>query len=770
MGWSAGWKNGEMTNLLALQSGTDLVSDYRIERVLGAGGFGITYLASEPALERRVAIKEYFPNDFAMRGAGNGVRPRSPDCVGDFQWGIERFINEAQTLAKFDHANIVRVYRTFKGNDTAYMVLQFEEGQSLKSWLKGLGRAPRQREIDGILAPLLDALEVVHKADFLHRDIAPDNIIIRQDGTPVLIDFGAARGELAAYSKTVSALVKPGYSPYEQYAETSRQQGPWSDIYALGATLYHAITGKRPPDAPSRLLNDELVPAREAALAGYRQGFLAAVDAALALNVEARPQSVAAWRGPLLAPDPRKPNWLTRAIARRRRDQATDAAADHAGGGPGAAVPPPPDAPGPHGRMLDFIDGLKHKSDAAPAADTPGQGAGVSTSRSAKRPGSETTVKLSARAAPETKPAAEPTAKGPRPRPVRSGHRIGSWRPLLVKLLIGAGVAAAAVGLQEQVPRVESRAAPTVTPASPNAASARLIHGHRGPATAVAFTDDGRQLISGSRDATLRIWNAGTGALLRTVELDNGAPTALAVSARRALTGHGDGTIVIWDLDTGEKHAVFRRSDSGVVSLAFLGEGARFAAGYQDQSVAVWELRTPRQPAYVLEGHDGPAQALTFSAPGPFLASGSTDRTVKLWSASSQGLVRTYRGHRDTVSAVGFTPDGKILATGAHDGGIRLWSTSSNRLYRAWTGHAGKIAGLSFSPAGDLLASVGDDGAVRLWDFKRGRIARVMTGHIGVVRAVAYAPDGRGVASAGEDGTLRIWDAIFARTTRDQRD
>src|SRR5262245_41848867 len=285
-----------MTNLIALPSGTELVGDYRIERVLGAGGFGITYLADEIALDRLVTIKEYFPSDIAARAGGIDAAPRSQDCAGDYRWGLDRFIEEAQTLAKFDHTNIVRVYRYFRANNTGYMVLHFEEGQSLKAWLKSLGRAPRQKELDVIPAPLLDALEMIHKADFLHRDIAPDNIIIRKSGDPVLIDFGSARGEIASHTKTVSALVKPGYSPYEQYAETSRRQGPWTDIYALGATLYHAITGKRPPDAPSRMVKDELIPAREAALSAYRDGFLKAIDRALALGVEARSQSIAAWR------------------------------------------------------------------------------------------------------------------------------------------------------------------------------------------------------------------------------------------------------------------------------------------------------------------------------------------------------------------------------------------------------------------------------------------------------------------------------------------
>jgi serine/threonine protein kinase len=305
-----------MTHVLALPTGTELVGDFRIERVLGAGGFGITYLATETALARQVTIKEYFPSDFAARNEDLGAVPRSSDSAGDYQWGLDRFLDEAQTLALFDHRNICRVYRYFRANNTGYMVLHFEEGASLKGWIKGLGRAPRQAELDLIIAPLLEALEIVHAADFLHRDIAPDNIMVRTDGSPVLIDFGSARGDIAQHSRKVSALVKPGYSPYEQYAETGKQQGPWTDIYALGATLYHCVTGKRPPDSPSRIVKDEYVPAKDAALSSYRPKFLAAIDRSLMLDIDKRPPTVHAWRAELLANAGEKPvksGWLKKA-------------------------------------------------------------------------------------------------------------------------------------------------------------------------------------------------------------------------------------------------------------------------------------------------------------------------------------------------------------------------------------------------------------------------------------------------------------------------
>ncbi len=204
------------------------IHEYEIDRPLGGGGFGITYLAHDANLDLPVAIKEYYPSEQVLRGPQQEVlvRTSKTDAQQAYDWGLERFLDEARALATFRHPNIVRVYRYFRANKTGYMVLHFEEGQSFKSWLKSLGRAPRQYELDRIITPLLDALELIHNADFLHRDIAPDNIIIRKDGTPVLIDFGSARGEMAAHSKTVSALVKPGYSPYEQYGTDARQQGP----------------------------------------------------------------------------------------------------------------------------------------------------------------------------------------------------------------------------------------------------------------------------------------------------------------------------------------------------------------------------------------------------------------------------------------------------------------------------------------------------------------------------------------------------------------
>ncbi|MEZ5909104.1 MAG: protein kinase [Hyphomicrobiaceae bacterium] len=282
-----------------LPIGAELVGDYLIEGILGSGGFGVTYAARDVRLGTRVAIKEYFPSDFGTRDGTLSIHPKSGRHAELFEWGRTGFLDEARTLARFDHPAIVRVIRVFEALNTAYMVLKFEEGQSLKSWLDGLARRPTQDELDRIVGPLLDALEVLHASDFLHRDIAPDNIIVRPDGSPVLLDFGSARQAIAQETKTLTGIVKPGYSPPEQYSARSTRQGPWTDIYALGATLYKAVTGATPVDGPDRVLEDTLEPVAANAGGGYRTSFLDAIDLMLRVRPEARPQSIAALRAAL---------------------------------------------------------------------------------------------------------------------------------------------------------------------------------------------------------------------------------------------------------------------------------------------------------------------------------------------------------------------------------------------------------------------------------------------------------------------------------------
>jgi serine/threonine protein kinase len=274
---------------------------YVLERVLGQGGFGITYLARDTNLDQLVAIKEYLPVDVATRRPDGTVRSRTEEQHERYRGGLERFIREARTLARFDHPNIVRVHSVFEFNDTAYMVMRFEEGQTLAALLERRQAMP-EAELMQILLPILDGLDLVHNAGFIHRDIKPDNIHIRADGSPVLLDFGSARNALG-HSRTVTILIAPGYAPFEQYYSSGESQGPWTDIYGLGATCYRAIAGRAPIDAIARSkgilgsTKEMLLPAVVVGNGRYSERLLRAVDHALEFAESGRPQSIGLGHG-----------------------------------------------------------------------------------------------------------------------------------------------------------------------------------------------------------------------------------------------------------------------------------------------------------------------------------------------------------------------------------------------------------------------------------------------------------------------------------------
>lgn len=284
-----------MESTIALPAGTMLL-DYRLDRVLGSGGFGITYRAHNVRLDTTVAIKEYFPISLAVRTKENSVISRPELGEASYTWGRDRFVHEATSLARLQHPNIVGVDYMFHTNGTAYMVLDYVDGPTLNGWLRSLNRTPTLAELERLLYPLLDALEIVHGKDLLHRDVAPKNIMIAPGLVPVLIDFGAARQLVAAQSRTFAAILTPGYAPFEQYAASSRGQGPWTDIYGLSATLYHAVTGAAPNEAPERMMQDRCVPARQAGHGLFPDRFLAAIDWGLSPLPKDRPPSIAAWR------------------------------------------------------------------------------------------------------------------------------------------------------------------------------------------------------------------------------------------------------------------------------------------------------------------------------------------------------------------------------------------------------------------------------------------------------------------------------------------
>lgn len=288
------------------------MGEFEIQRVLGVGGFGIVYLAFDHALEREVALKEYMPASLAARSGGSQISLRSTSHADTFAIGLRSFVNEARLLAQFDHPSLVKVYRFWEANNTAYMVMPYYRGVTLHAARRAMARPPDEAWLRALVDPLLGALEVLHDQAVYHRDIAPDNILMLdggpQPGRPVLLDFGAARRVIGDRTQNLTAILKPAFAPVEQYADVVHlKQGPWTDLYALGAVLYYALGGQPPAPSASRAVHDELPSARRVAAVlaqvhpglTYSDSLLAAIDWALAVRPADRPQSVQAFRDAL---------------------------------------------------------------------------------------------------------------------------------------------------------------------------------------------------------------------------------------------------------------------------------------------------------------------------------------------------------------------------------------------------------------------------------------------------------------------------------------
>ncbi|MFZ6845343.1 protein kinase domain-containing protein [Undibacterium sp. RuTC16W] len=279
-----------------LAIGTRL-NDFEITGVLGEGGFGIVYLAFDHSLQRTVAIKEYMPGALAGRGTDASVAVRAERHKKTFDAGLKSFINEARLLAQFDHPSLVHVYRFWEENKTAYMVMRYYDGQTLKDIVNTRPEIVTEDWLKTIIKQILEALDTLYHAKILHRDISPDNIIVQKNGDAVLLDFGSARQIIGDMTQGITVILKPGYAPVEQYSDDSEMtQGPWTDIYALAAVIYFTIVKSAPPISVARVVKDTLTPLHGRISSGFTEQFLISVDRSLAIQPQDRPQSVEVFR------------------------------------------------------------------------------------------------------------------------------------------------------------------------------------------------------------------------------------------------------------------------------------------------------------------------------------------------------------------------------------------------------------------------------------------------------------------------------------------
>jgi serine/threonine protein kinase len=267
-----------------------LIEGYRIEKVIGGGGFSFVYLAYRIKTQSKVVIKEYFPHELVVRIPGGRIRPKSEVTRNHFQLGMRRFFSEGMALAKLKHPNIINVSNFFRANDTVFMVMNFEEGRDLRYFIKKSRGKLSERFMLTVFPPVMQGLKLLHDNRFLHLDIKPANILLRSSGEPLLLDFGAVQQvDPGSIYEGVQTLTH-GYAPPEQYSEN--EMGPWCDIYSLGMTMRICITGKSPPSSPERLEKETLHPLVRGLSRRYSRCLLEAIDWATELNHERRPRSI----------------------------------------------------------------------------------------------------------------------------------------------------------------------------------------------------------------------------------------------------------------------------------------------------------------------------------------------------------------------------------------------------------------------------------------------------------------------------------------------
>ncbi len=330
------------------------LGEFELLGVVGEGGFGIVYRAWDHSLKRQVAIKEYLPSSLAWRNGGAAIAMRTPKDRDAFDAGLVSFVKEAQMLAQFDHPSLVKVYRFWEANGSAYMVMPYYEGRTLRQELRERREPVDEATLLGWLGPIADALAVIHAEHWYHRDIAPDNVLLLAGSQrPLLLDFGAARRVIGDMTQALTVILKPGYAPVEQYAEIpGMKQGPWTDLYALGGVAHLAVRGRTPPPSLGRLVNDSYEPLAGSELAQrYSPALLAAIDHSLTVRPEQRTQTVAQLKAELGLPPPPTPSHAGEYLAGRRAELPAPATPGLADGDvptqvatarpTGVAVPPP---------------------------------------------------------------------------------------------------------------------------------------------------------------------------------------------------------------------------------------------------------------------------------------------------------------------------------------------------------------------------------------------------------------------------------------------
>jgi WD40 repeat protein len=663
---------------------------YRIVKLIGQGGFGAVYRAWDTAIHQPCAVKENLDT--------------SPEAQRQFQ-------REASILAGLRHPNLPRVTDHFFISDQGqYLVMDFVEGEDLQAMLDQHGSLPESQVLTWI-GQVCDALVYLHSqpSPIIHRDIKPANIKICPGAQVMLVDFGIAKIYDPHLSTTVGAkAVTPGYSPPEQYGGGATDAR--SDIYALGATLYHLLTGQAPPESVQRMvgnvtlaaprqLNSRISPITERAIlkamdvtTSRRFQHVVELHTALVQQArEVRPQlPISGWLWP---------------ISQRLKLL----------GGAGLGI-------------ILLVIGVLSISGV------------LGSRRSGDTPTATTKMPIMA---PEGLVLTEMSAETP--------HLTDIPTSTFSPTSLPANTSAPSTPMPLRLSRIIVASAAQLEPV-------RTLVGHTRGVRSVAFAPSGRILASGSEDSTVRVWRVTDGARLLLLEGHTSSVSSVAFTpdGTRLASGSEDSTVRVWRADDGARLHRLVGHTGPVWSVAFAPDGMTLASGSEDSTVRVWRADDGVR-LRLLEGHTEPVRSVAFAPDGTMLASGSEDGTVRVWRTADGLRLHLLEGHAGPVWSVAFAPDGMTLASGSEDGSVRIWRVADGvRLYLLEADKT-PVQSVAFTPDGTILASGSADGKMRLWLVSDGTLLHSLQGNTDKVNSVAFAPDGILLASGSTDGTVWLW-------------
>ncbi len=644
-----------------LAPNTMLQGRYLVLRQVGKGGMGAVYQATDTRLDCTVALKEMLLTDSAMRKA---------------------FEREAQLLARLRHPTLPRVSDHFLEGDGQFLVMEFIPGDDLAELLaRNGGQFPAEDVLGWGLRwadQLLDALDYLHTqtVPVIHQDIKPQNLKLTPRGDIILLDFGLARNisalvsTMTARHSTTMGGFTLNYAPLEQIRGSDPD--PRSDLYALAATLYHILTGVRPPDALTRaaaLLNKTDDPLRPAHTlnAQIPTGVADVLHAALSLNLDERPESAAAMRAALQMVDG----------ARSRRRLPTLTKNQHTHTAVTSTITR---------RFHDthITDPLLNAAVVAPATSR--------TSLLDLLPDHD-----QGQSQPEIAPLAPP---GMLLRTIPTGSQLRSLAFSPDGQLLAAGGEDNTIGLWQ------SRTGDLL----------RTLEGHSSSIRSVTFSPDGYLLAAGGEDKTVRLWHVERGQLIYTQSMFNSHAECLAFTPDGGLLASGGWgeAIDLWRVTEGYLHKVASLPTGFVHSIVFSPDGQILAAGCYDGTVRLWNV-SQRRLVRTLEGYPNFVHSVAFSPDGQRLAAGGGSPTILVWRVQDGRLLDTLEGHTNFVHSVAFNHDGQILASGSEDKTVRLWRVRDGSLLHVLYEHTSGVMTVVFGPDGQMLASGSRDTKLRLW-------------------------------------------------------